>query len=206
MNPRALARRLVAHLTLLLPVAGAIGYSSCIYVADDCDDDFDDDDDFCDDDDDNGSIALAAPRSGLQARGVTAAGAWESEEALRLRDFRIVPGVNPRAHPIRRLSDIQGISVLEEPGTSEHGEEQLRAFTQRVFEANRDLIGLPARAGMLVFDQVHFLTSEIWVVFDQRTSPFFGPVRMVPGAHLVFVYDRLGNLIELDNTTLVQPD
>ncbi len=197
---------LAARLVLLLPFVGLLGHSSCAVATcagDDCDD-FDDDDD--DDNDANTSLTRGGGLDAAAARSSGFAFPTNEAGALRLTVFRTIAATDPRSHPVRRLVDIEGISLFEPLGDGEVGEEDLRAFTERLLQDNFDLIGLPVRSGRLLFADARFLDSAILVSYVQETSSMFETPRLVPGARLLFEFDRLGRLVSIDNTTRIDPD
>lgn len=199
-------------LVLLLPLVGALVQSSCWVYVDDCDDDDDycyddDDDDFDDDDDDFDLTADGGGGPGTHDGG--AAPLPDADAGLRLVTYEMIPSDEPGAHPVRRLVAIEGVSMRVAPPATPD-ESALAAFTKLVLFENWDLIGLPAAAGLLEFDGATFPEGEMRVRYAQRPSPL-GVVSGFDGSTgsggaMTFVFDRLGNLVEIDNATRVGVD
>jgi hypothetical protein len=185
------ARRAFAAL-LLVPFVGTLVSGTCFYVScyddddDDLDDDFDDDDDDfdCDDDDDDGATPAA----------IVAA----EEASLRLERFRYALASTAGAHPMAWIGGIRGIR-LPGRGTREFDTAALEDFTARVYEANRDMIGLPEASGGLVLEDIHFGERTIDVVWLQVPLAE-APAGRAPG-RLLFRFNLVGRLRTIDNHT-----
>jgi hypothetical protein len=184
-----------ARLLFVFPLFAMGGGATFVLTGCECDDDDHDD---CDDDHED-HHSTAAP-TGAAANLVS-----PRDEANRLHVYRAVPATDPGAHPYRRLLDIQGISIFSTSPDGQYGKRELRLFTEALLRANPDLIGIPPEAGELVFRDVKFLEKAVLVRFKQTTS-LPKPVVTLPRAHVVFVFDPLGHLVQIDNTTRVAPD
>ena len=69
----------------------------------------------------------------------------------------------------------------------------------KLLELNANLIGLPASAGHVEFvrvDSSSTSTAVLWRQVRERQA--------VPGAGMVFVFDLIGRLVEIENHTLLQ--
>jgi hypothetical protein len=164
---------------------------------DDDDDDFDDDDDGhnCDDDDD-----CCDDDDHYYYYGSGGGPLSDPAEAYRLRQFEIQAGADPAAHPIAALTDIRDFSIFAIQGPGEYGEQHFREFTERVLTFNSDLLGLPARAGSLVFQSVEYLDSHLIVTWGQA-SPVPADAGSMAGA-VFFLFDAMGQLLQIENSTV----
>jgi hypothetical protein len=184
------ARRAFAAL-LLVPFAATLASGTCFYVAcyddddDDLDDDFDDDDDDfdCDDDDDDGATPAAVAAE---------------DASLRLERFRYALASAAGAHPMAWITDIRGIR-LHGGRSADIDAAALEDFTARVYEENRDLIGLPRTAGGLVLEDVRFGERAIDVVWLQ-VAPEAAPAGRTPG-RILFRFNLVGRLRAIANHT-----
>ena len=196
-STRRVGRGLVRFF-LLFPVLGTLVHSAC-YVSD-CDDDGSDD---CDDDGHNNLHHPARdPGAGISALPLSE----NDAEELRLRTFEIVPSTDLRSHPVRKVVRIEGISIFSQGGSGEYGKEELHQFTERILDENEDLLRVPASSGRLRFAGVAFLEEAIRVTYVQERPALSGVSGRVHGARMIFAFDRLGNLIEIDNTTRIELD
>lgn len=202
-------------LILLLPLFGALVQSSCWVYVDDCDDDddycYDDDDDDDFDDDDDDDFHLTPGGGGPATAGDGGASPLPAADAgLRLVTYRLLESDEPGAHPVRRLVGIEGIAMRAAPEAATGGDGAFAEFTKLVLFENWDLIGLPASAGVLVFDGTSRLDGETRVRYAQRPSPlgvlsgFDGGTGA--GLAMTFVLDGQGKLVEIDNATRVAFD
>jgi hypothetical protein len=133
--------------------------------------------------------------------------------AARLTHFEVDLDPRPGHHPVSRLRDIRGLSVarLDELGVV--GAEDFSAFTQAVLAENPALLGLPPAAGRLHPRSVHFLDEIIAVVHQQvrpgspAGKPWAAllPGDEIPGSEMVFVFDLLGRLLQIENRTTLPP-
>ena len=209
--PRSWRAALVLKaLVLALPLAGAVIQTSCWFYYEDCDDDdddyYDDDDDDCDYDDDDDHYLEGAPGAGPETTGGVAP-VSVGTSAYRLSTYDVEPstGEDPAAHPVRRVTRIEGLALAAEPAPTERDMEE---FTRLVLFENWDLIGIPASAGRLAYAgvargpdavRVHYAQEDTWI-----------PVLRLAGesdpAGLTFVLDRRGQLVEIDVTTRIRLD
>ena len=183
---------------------GLLGHTTCVFVSDhDCHDD-PNDPHHCDD---HHNDVFGGPDQ--SPRGSVSPAHSRSDDAvdeLRLRICEVVPSTDLRAHPIRKVVQIEGISLPGSAGPRGYSEERLQEFTARVLSENEDLIGLPALSGRLRFSHVQFLTRTIRVTYQQERQSFSAVPGRVSGARMTFVFDRVGNLLEIDNTTRIDLD
>lgn len=166
---------------------------------DDDDDDFDDDDgigrncddndDCCDDDDDGGFIIILDDES--------------ARNAFTLTGVTVVKSVEAHAHPVESVQHIRGVSLSKVLGPGEYGAEQFEEFTRRIIDSNPDLLGLPEGAGTLQFAGLEFHTHTILVSYRQGERLEGEGFVPVPGAALYFLFDALGNLVQIDNRTRI---
>ncbi len=224
--------RTAGILLLLTLVVGSIGGSSCYYHHDDDDNCRQDDDDFsCDDDDHHHGSSASSPNTGSTTpRGPSSTpertgsyGAYDpgqvktintgesdiylpSPDALaaanRLQTFDLVKSVEDGAHPIRRITHIEGVSIFASYGAGEFGSETFQEFASSILSANQHLLGLPAAAGTHAFHEVTFSSEAILVSYLQVMSD----EKPLPGASVIFLFDRLGELREIENTTWAHPE
>ncbi len=152
------------------------------------DDDDDDDDDRCDDDDDDDVIIVTSSTLG------NAAG---DPESYVLRDYRIEPSQGEGAHPVRRVADIRGVSLFGILGPGEYGDVEIQSFTERLLQSNDPLLRLPPEAGSLRFEGIR-VSSDSMVVSYQQWWP--GHEERAEGAMVLFVFDRFGQLRQIENT------
>jgi hypothetical protein len=205
-----LAALVLRGLVLFLPLIGALWQTSCWVYVSDCDDDDDDndDDDYChddDDDDDGGGLRQDSGTGSPGSDATVAAPLAVAGFGLRLTTFDLVSSDDPGAHAVRRLIGIEDIALRKPESTADFAAREFEDFTKLVLFENWDLIGLPSSSGRLVFDGVEFLADEVRVRYRQESA--FPLVWLAgsdsPGA-MTFLFDRQGNLVEIDNTTRIR--
>ncbi|MBI1849498.1 MAG: hypothetical protein HYR85_04040 [Planctomycetes bacterium] len=127
-----------------------------------------------------------------------------STDPEALTTYRIVPATDLTAHPVRRLVDIEGTRAVRPGGGAAVDAFDFRWASDRILDANSDLVGLPEGAGWLVFDAVEFTESFVFVSFRQQPPAWAKPTPAVEWARLLFVFERDGALREVDNRTWVR--
>lgn len=122
-------------------------------------------------------------------------------DALELERYALVPSDAADRHPVRAITRIEGIGF--DPAVTENGAgiSELRDFTGRLFRVNPDLLGLRSDAGALTFDGVRAGSGPVAVHWRQTADHFDVP----EDAGVRFVFDALGRLRHVDNTTMVPP-
>lgn len=201
----------------------------------------DDDDDFDDDDTnlsapEDGSTAggnhgslqpsadairrgLADLSGGIRADGGRVGGDFVLPDlgsgAVRLTDYAVDLDLRPGHHPIARLRDIRGLSVIPLDQLGVVGADDFLHFTSLVMDANPDLLGLPPAAGHLRPRSVHFLDEIIAVVHEQvhpahvlsleqaLSGHQVPPPDPRPDGQMIFVFDLLGRLLQIENQTTI---
>lgn len=176
------------HLVLFVALLGFLGSGECFAHTGHCDDD----DHGCHPHDDDDHFSSSGP--GPQPA---------TEEAFELRTYTLVRAEEEHAHPVRRLLDVEGVSLTRAWGPGTFGTDEFEEFTAQVLFANQGLIGLPPSAGRLDFVDVDF-GEEIVVTWLQRAPDAEGRMVFVPEAELVFAFDHFGSLVRIENTTLLR--
>jgi len=219
--------RLLAGLAFCVAFLSLLGGGSCVFSSEDDEDCFDDDDDNdegCDDDDDFDATHGGTPApSALDIRqrlhelggGIPVGeGVAAPQQALlelkpgatRLVDYAIE--LDPRGghHPVARVVEIDDLSIFEVHAAGMLGCAEFAAFTSAVLADNPELLGLPASAGHLRPRSVHFLDDLVVVVHEQCAGPGCDALApALPDGEVVFVFDLLGRLLQIENRTTLPP-
>lgn len=119
------------------------------------------------------------------------------EPAHRLVAWRLSAGLDTGGGEVRTISEILAPSIRRAYGVEEFGESDLRRFAEGAIDVNDVLLAPPRNVGWWTFDSVDVFETAVVVSFHHRVSTPHG-VRDVEGSGLSFLFDRAGNLIEID--------
>lgn len=215
--------RLLGVLVLCFAGLAVMGGGTCVWIDDDdsrCFDDDDDNDQGCDDDD----FLTTGPReiipgpadinkklADLGAGQAAQPGEWSgvSFPELKAGDTILTEYVVDLAqeagrHPVARVRDIRHLSVFDMTTHGLAGSQDFTRFSQEVLDANPELLGLPEAAGHLRPRSVHFLDDLVVIAHEQVAgSPQDLDAPAIPGAELLFVFDMLGRLHQIENRTVL---
>jgi len=126
-----------------------------------------------------------------------------SEHSYELTSYRIEAADEPGAHPVRRVTRIRDLSLFELWGPGEYGAREFALFSARVRAANGTLLALPKGAGRLRLEEVLFTDTLVVVRHAQVAAGAPSGAEPIPGAEQLFVFDLLGALVQIENTTRV---
>ena len=181
-------------LTITLGLPTAFSATSCLHHYCD-DDDFGDNDDCHQDDDDfHDDDDFFSARIG-----------GGGEHPYALEDYELVQSTGPNQHPVAALLRVRGVNLFHPEGPAGSGDKSYEELTGILIDTNRELVGLPHDAGRLAFDAVLFEADGFRVQFDQETKRLDGSWRVVEGAQLVFEFGTAGDLLEVHNSTWLEP-
>ena len=171
----------------------------------------DDDHDKEDDDDEQSEqaqVATLAPMTvrrdaALRDRGDDQAGASVFVlDDYRLLDAAVQFGGRGEA-TVRRVTDIRGLSLGRAFGDGPWSLPMFEAFAQRVREANPAWLALPARAGALLPTPAGLVDARVLVRWVQVLHAADPAQAALPVDGLVFAFDPLGDLLQIENDVRV---
>ena len=155
----------------------------------DDDDHYFDDDDFDDDDFDDDDVIILSRE--------------DDQSRYRLVDYRAV-----ERDGRRWFLEIEGLSLADSAGFGPYDSAQFLAHADLVLDANRDLLGPRPGGGQLTLREVRISEELVLVRYELRDGRS-GAVSRGPNgsadADLVFVYDVLGVLREIEDGTFGVP-
>jgi hypothetical protein len=116
-------------------------------------------------------------------------GSSDSLTSHRLVSYRLSMFEQPDGGLLRTISDISGLSLDRADGPRDHEAADFRRFAEGVLEVNG--LVLQPRRGTWSFRSVDVFEEALVVGFAREGRP---------GSSLDFLFDRRGNLVEIDET------
>jgi hypothetical protein len=113
-------------------------------------------------------------------------GFLDSQTAHKLPRYRLTITDDPRGGVVRTISDIVGLSLDLADGPREHSAEDFARFAEGVIEFN----------GLVLQSRERTWEPGMVQVFDESVVVPFAPTG--GEASLTFLFDRRGNLLEID--------
>ncbi len=115
--------------------------------------------------------------------------------ARRLSTYERAVVVEPDGRATRIYSNIVGVSIARALGTADYGAEDVRAFATSVIAVNRQLFELPGENARWDFESLDLFDTAHVVTFRATGS------RSGTSRSLTLLFDRRGNLIEIDDSS-----